>query len=244
MRLSKIDLIEQKVFGKLSNSQEKEFVYLMTTDSNFAVEYGLMSDLTSYIANEKLYSFRDKLDVFYKEHKSVKANNIISLSKLWYYAASVAAIGLIFLGSYFLMDKQMSSTQLFDKYYQLDDVYLNTREGNSPNTDVLEQGLTLFERDRYKESINYFEQLPNSVTAIYYSGVAHMELGEYKIATYKFEQVINNYLNVFYDQANWYKGLCLVKQEKYRDARSILQEISKTDSYYNIQAKELLQELK
>jgi len=243
MRLSKSDLIELKVLNKLPKQDEDEFNKLMDNDSTFAKDYVIVQNLAAYVADEKLMNFRSQLESIQTQYEHKEKTKVITLTNTWRYAAAVAAVLLISFGSYFLMNQNESTNELFDKYYQLDDVYLNTRSGNAVNSSVLEQGLVLFERDEYQESINYFEQLPNSITAIYYSGVAHMELGEYDVATYKFNKVIDNFLNVFYDQATWYKSLCLIKQDKSRDAHEILQEISKTDSYYKSQAKELLKEL-
>jgi len=244
MSLSREDLIEQKVFSSLSSSQKVEFDLLLISDKSFAQDYRIMNDLSLYMAKDNLYNFREKLSVIHDSYQSRKPSRIIHLNKIWHQVASAAAILLIMFGSYYLMNQPRSATELFDDYYQLDDVYLNTRSGNFLNTGVLEQGLILFEKDKYRESISYFEKLPNSITAIYYSGVAHMELGDYDVACYKFELVIKDYLNVFYDQALWYKGLCLIKQGKTKSAKRIMKDISKTDSYYRIQAKELLNELK
>ena len=244
MSLSREDLIEQKVFSSLSSSQKTEFDLLLSSDKSFAQDYHIMNDLALYMAKDSLYNFREKLSAIQEKYQSSKPNRIIHLNKIWYSVASVAAILIIMFGTYYLINQPRSASELFNDYYQLDDVYLNTRSGNSLNTGVLEQGLILFEKDKYRESIIYFEKLPNSITAIYYSGVAHMELGDSDVACYKFELVIKDYLNVFYDQALWYKGLCKIKQGRIKAAKKIMKDISKTDSYYRLQAKELLEELK
>ena len=72
----------------------------------------------------------------------------------------------------------------------------------------------------------------------------HMEIDEFEVAKYKFDQVIDDYVNVFYDQALWYKGLCLLKQNKEEDARLVFAKIAKSESYYNEQAKEIVSKLK
>lgn len=246
MKASRMDLIEKKVFRGLGEAEVLKFDQLLASDPDFAKEYFLFKNVMNYIAKKDLMDFRDKLNSVHQDFisSSPTKSKIVSFSQIKYYAASVAAVALIFIGSYFYLNQQKTADQLFQQYYHVDDVYLNTRSGNANATGLLEQGLLLFEKDQYKESINYFEQLPTSITAVYYSGVAHMELNEYEVAIYKFDQVISDYLNVFYDQANWYKGLCLLKQNKTAEAKNIFQSISKTDSYYSIQAKELLNKLK
>lgn len=242
---TKAELIEGKVLASLLVDEQEHFDKLLSSDRSFANEYQIVLHLSDYIKNESLFQFRDTIQNIENEHRIENRNNkIIDFKQYWKQIASIAAIVLIFLGGYWYFNLSNSTESLFEQYYELDEVYLNTRSGNSTTTDVLEQGLLLFERDQYIESINYFEQLPTSITAIYYSGVAHMEIGEYEVAQYKFDQVIDNYVNVFYDQAMWYKGLCLMKQDQVNDAREIFNTIAKSESYYKNKAKEIADKLK
>lgn len=242
---TKAELIEGKVMARLLEAEEAEFNRLFNADKSFAKDYQIVLHLSDYVKNEPLFQFRETLqDVGAQYRKDHSGKQIIDLRQYWKQIASVAAVLIVFLGGYWYVNQSTSSDQLFEQYYELDEVYMNTRSGNSASTDLLEQGLLLFENDQYLESINYFEQLPTSVTAVYYSGVAHMEIGEYEVAKYKFDQVIDNYVNVFYDQAMWYKGLCLLKQNQVADAKLIFGNIAKSDSYYKNQAKELADKLK
>lgn len=237
------DLIHGKLMKELGDSDLEEFKRRLAEDEDFAQEYALAKQLTNYLADEKLFSLRNRL-ISIGDQIKLKNNKKFILPRWWKYAASFAAVGLLIFGMYFFINNQNSNEQLFEQFYDADEVYLNTRSGNPSSTDELEQGLLLFENDQYQESIGYFEQLPTSVTAIYYSGVAHMEIGEYEVAEFKFDQVITDYLNVFYDQAQWYKALCLLKQNKNQNAKLILQKIAESDSYYKNQAEELSRKLK
>lgn len=243
---TKAELIEGKVMARLLEAEEAEFNRLFNADKSFARDYHIVLHLSDYMKNEALFQFRETLqDVSTQYRKNHNGKETIDLRQYWRQIASVAAVLVIFLGGYWYINNQSVSTeQLYEQYYELDEVFMNTRSGNSATTDLLEQGLLLFENDQYLESIDYFEQLPTSITAVYYSGVAHMEIGEFEVAKYKFDQVIDNYVNVFYDQAMWYKGLCLVKQDHVSDAKLIFSNIAKSDSYYKNQAKELADKLK
>lgn len=244
MKASKTDLIQKKVLKELSESEKVDFNRLIETDSEFRKEHKMAKELMAYVGNEKLFEFRTQLDSISKSHKSKKPNGrLISFNKTLSYVASVASVAVILFGTYFFLNQENSSDVLYDQYYNTDEVFLNTRSGAIHSNSVLEQGLVLFEDNKFEESIDYFEQLPTSVTALYYSGVAHMEIGEYEVAEFKFDQVISNYLNVFYDQAQWYKGLCLVKQNKDQEAKGIFTMISQSNSYYKDQALGLTEQM-
>lgn len=242
---TKAELIEGKVMASLINTEEAEFNRFLNSDRAFAKDYQIVLHLSDYLKNDKLFQFRDSIQQVGSEYRNGNSGTqLIYFKTYWKHIASVAAVLLLFFGGYWYMNMSQSTHQLFDQYYEIDEVYMNTRSGNSNSTDILEQGLLLFENDQYKESINYFEQVPSSITAVYYSGVAHMEIGEYEVAKYKFNQVIDNYVNVFYDQAMWYKGLCLLKQDHEKDALVVFNTISKSNSYYKDKAKELANKLK
>jgi len=241
---TKAELIEGKVMTSLIKSEEAEFNRLLSKDRAFAREYQIVLHLSDYMKNESLFQFRETLRNIGGEYqKSQKKTLLIDFKQYWKQIASVAAIVVLFIGGYWYFNLHQSNEQLFEQYYQLDEVYMNTRSGGAASTDLLEQGLLLFEKDQFQESINYFEQIPTSITAVYYSGVAHMEIGEYEVAKYKFNQVIDNYVNVFYDQALWYKGLCLLKQGQNKEALSIFTTIAKSNSYYKNKAKDLVNKL-
>lgn len=245
MKASKTDLIQKKVLKELTEQEMVEFSRLYKADSEFRKEYEMAKELMTYVANEELLAFKGKLEGISKSYKDENSKGrLISLKRNWASVASVAAVALILFGSYFFLNKQSTTDKLFEQYYNTDEVYLNTRSGSTNSNSVLEQGLVLFEGNKFEESIDYFEQLPTSVTALYYSGVAHMEIGEYEVAEFKFDQVISNYLNVFYDQAQWYKGLCLVKQNKKQEANGIFTMISQSNSYYKEKALALTKQMK
>ena len=245
MKASKTDLIQKKVLKELVESELVEFNRLYETDSEFRKDYEMANELMAYVGKGELLEFKGQLNEISKSHKSRNSKGrIISLRRSLSYVASIAAIAVILFGSYYFLNEQSATDKLFEQFYNTDEVFLNTRSGSTHSNSVLEQGLVLFEGNKFEESIDYFEQLPTSVTALYYSGVAHMEIGEYEIAEFKFDQVISNYLNVFYDQAQWYKGLCLVKQNKKQEAKGIFTMISQSNSYYKDQALELTKQMK
>lgn len=243
MKASNEGLIKKKILNDLVEDELNQFNYLLETDETFADDYSKAQSLAHYLADGKTFNFRNKLHNISTKFRNQDMKKSTLPIRRMYAIASVAASILILFGTYMYVERQQKIEDLYQSFYDLDEVYLNTRSGNSTSTDLLEQGLLLFEEDKYQESLNYFDQLPTSVTALYYSGVANMELEEYEVAVFKFDQVIVSYLNVFHDQAQWYKGLCLMKQEKLNDAKDIFSRISHSDSYYKGKAKELSKKL-
>ena len=128
--------------------------------------------------------------------------------------------------------------------FQEDEVFVNTRSKANFDVDVLHLGMEFLEKKEFSAALTEFNKLPSSITANYYAGVANMELNNHQVAVSKFDYVIDDYLNLFYDQAQWYKGLCLVKLEKKPEAIELFDQISSTESYFKAKAKQIVADLR
>ncbi|MFH1000350.1 MAG: hypothetical protein V1783_05875, partial [Bacteroidota bacterium] len=161
-----------------------------------------------------------------------------------------------------LLSREVIKSNLFDKHfkklsdscqklltyviadYKADEVFVNTRSKANFNAGVLHYGMELLEKKEYAAALVEFNKLPTSVTANYFAGVANMELNMHEVAIFKFDYVIQDYLNLFYDQAQWYKGLCLVKLEKKKEAIALFEQIGMSESYFKEKAKEIVTDLR
>jgi len=151
----------------------------------------------------------------------------------------VAFILIIYIKCIYLIPDH---DKIYYDSYSYDRIYINTRSNDTLLSD-LDKGLILIENGKFIEASKKLKDIPNSITATYYSGVVHMELGEYEIAVLKFNTVINQRINIFYDQSYWYKGLCLLKLKKIDEAKEIFTKISKSDGYYKPAAESILGKL-
>lgn len=240
------ELIQGKIFNNLSNEEQNRFTHLMETDADFRKEFDLYQQVKQNLDDKEAIILRKKLTTIYaevygtkKEHKTIKF-----MKKNWYSVA--AAVALLFLaGTYLFMGTSSKdwSKELYNTYYSQDEVYVNTRSKASLDVDVLHHGMELLEKKDFSAALEEFNKLPHSVTANYYSGVANMELNNHEVAIFKFDYVINDYLNLFYDQAQWYKGLCLVKLNQKNEAIDVFNQIVNSDSYFKDKAQQIVADL-
>lgn len=240
-------LMYGKFFNELNARELALFNDLIVNDEAFKKEYELFKELFHNLKDKKSNDVRAELDVIYNEMYSQKKEmKMLQLMKQNWYAIAASVAVLIMVGTYWFsgMNRQVWTEKIYNNYYEEDEVFVNTRSKANFNIDVLQQGMTLLESKDFSAALVEFNKLPNSITANYYAGVANMQLNNHNIAVAKFDYVIKDYLNLFYDQAQWYKGLCLVKLEKKDEATVLFDQISNTDSYFKDKAKQIVADLR
>ncbi len=88
-------------------------------------------------------------------------------------------------------------------------------EGEYYYNDFLEKALFRFKNKKYVEAIRIFDvilkQYNNDINAIFYKALSFYKLKKYKNAIKYFDIVLNDNINVFDQEAEWNKALCLLK---------------------------------
>lgn len=240
-------LMHGKILNELSDEESTLFDQNLANDDDFRKEFEIFSQLLSNLKDKKAMHLRSKLDSIYiKMYGTKKETKMIQLIKQNWYSIAAAVTVLVMVGAYWFngLNQQAWNEQLYDNYYQEDEVFVNTRSKANFDVDVLHLGMEFLEKKEFSAALTEFNKLPASITANYYAGVANMELSHHKIAVSKFDYVIDDYLNLFYDQAQWYKGLCLVKLEKKPEAIELFDQISNTESYFKDKAKQIVADLR
>jgi len=242
---------EKLMLGKILNELNEEettlFDHNLATDDDFRKEFEIFSQLLSNLKDKKAMALRSKLDSIYeKMYANKKEKKMIHLMKHNWLAIAAAVTVLLMIGAYWFsgLNQLAWNDQLYADYYQEDEVFVNTRSKANFNVDVLHHGMELLEKKEFTAALSEFNKLPSSITANYYAGVANMELNNHSVAVSKFDYVIDDYLNLFYDQAQWYKGLCLVKLEKKPEAIELFDQITNTESYFREKAKQIVTDLR
>jgi tetratricopeptide (TPR) repeat protein len=113
---------------------------------------------------------------------------------------------------------------------------------------LLKDALKLFNKQKHKQAFTLFNELlnynSNDPNAFFYSGMCQYYTGNNEDAIARFNNVIDNENNVFHQEAEWYKALCLSKQKSNKEAAiTLLTKINNQKGFYAIQAGEKLKEL-
>lgn len=108
-------------------------------------------------------------------------------------------------------------------------------------------GLKLYDQSKYEDANSDFSKIKSSEETFYdaqfYSGVSFLALEKADSAIQKFNYVLGFPTQEYYDDAQWYKALALVKQNKTADAKALLKILETSSATYKDKAKKLLKDL-
>ena len=88
------------------------------------------------------------------------------------------------------------------------------------------------------------EKTPSDETALFYSAVSYLSLGEADKAIANLDKVLQNKNGKYFDDAQWYLSLAYIKKQDTQNARKNLQQLqNNSKSRYQKQADATLKEM-
>lgn len=124
--------------------------------------------------------------------------------------------------------------------FSLTDEMMLTKTKKYTYKEYLKKSLKDLSTQSYKSAINKFELIlehyPQDVNAQFYSGFALFNQGKFTEAISFFDQATQNSFDFFYEDAEWYKGLCLEASGKTVEAKKLFKKIYQARGFYASQA--------
>lgn len=113
-----------------------------------------------------------------------------------------------------------------------------------PYLEFLKDAQLKYKKNQYKTSLKDYhrilKQYPQDVNALFYGGLCYYNLNKPNRAIQYFDNVINNSVNTFQQEGEFYKALSLLALNKFGQGNGLLQQIIEKGGYYTEQAKEQL----
>ncbi|GIV42111.1 MAG: hypothetical protein KatS3mg034_1421 [Vicingaceae bacterium] len=189
--------------------------------------------------------------------------NTESISSDWKnkYQNHFPFLKLDFIGKYKIIDYTDQYLQeAYDRYLKErllennspDDSLLFSFEDFSVNRkmqykEVLSNAIKEMDNQRYLAAQEFFSAIldkhPGDLNAWFYGGLNQYKNKNYRLAEKYFLKVLNSPIPFFYQEAEWYYALCLLKQGKTENARKIFQEIAKNKGFYSEPARQMLNQM-
>ncbi len=166
-----------------------------------------------------------------------------NLRIIGYAAAALIAI--------FLVTKSLTPSdttdRLYNEFYKPLNAYSNiTRSGNEQK-DAFTDAVEKYKHGDYQYAGNLFNNLvsknQNVNKYIFFSGITHLQLGNYQMAISQLNQVILSN-DDFTKDAQWYLGLAYLKLGDKENAQLHFKTLAETKGYYQKQAHDLLERIK
>lgn len=137
-----------------------------------------------------------------------------------------------------------SSKDIFNKYYTSENIINQTR-----GDDNIVDGVIEFLDKDFKSASQYFsktiEKDSSNITIWFYYAISNIETRNYKKAIESFNFIIDQKDNLYIEHAEWYLGLCYLKNNQKNKAIEQFTKISKnSDNFHQKDAIKIINKLK
>ena len=237
------ELLEKFIDGDTSSEEAESVMRLIASDPGFQKEYKLRVGVNEAIKEKDIMELRYKLNMIYRQEITHGSGNIRHiLQRNWHLAAASITI-LVIIGSFLLSHlNRLAPDKLFEQYYTSDAVFTTRSNDNNENL-YLTLGLQKFQKQQYGEAILILKNIPDNIVSQYYLGISYIETNHFSKAKDSFNAILKREPNLFTEQAQWYKGLCLLKLNQITEASEIFTSINNSNSIFNQSAGEILKKI-
>lgn len=241
---------EQLLKGFISGSLSQEQIAALSTRRAVNTELDrklkVASAIDKPLADWQSLQIRQKLSQIHSREASGRS----AFSMLFNYkksvVASIAAASLVILigvAISLIGDSTPDGKSLYSAYYQPAKPFLMQRSSAATASNDFVMAQQFYASKDYTAAAKILSEHTNNMAARFYLAMSLMELGDYAKASENLKLVASDQSNLFNDQAGWYLSLCYVRLEDFSAAKTVLQRISGSQSYFNDKAVELLKQL-
>jgi tetratricopeptide (TPR) repeat protein len=233
--------VEEYYKGTLQPQQKKQFEENIVSDPVFAEEVAFYLNTIAAAKEVRQEETRERFRKIYKQRVPTKKrapNRIISISRI---IIAVAACLIIVAGIYFFAGRNEDPQQLAGTYIKENLTQLPQTLGE---TDSLQQGIALFNKQQYDSAIVLFKGIyinhPDNSEAKMNTGLAYLEKKNYNDALQQFDELANMH-GLYADRALFYKAITLMERNDKGDkeeAKQLLDVIKQQKLYGAEQAVE------
>jgi tetratricopeptide (TPR) repeat protein len=205
---SQLEEIERFLQDEMDAEEEKHFLGRMEQDSVLQQQVEEIRLLMVAVGEAVL---QQKMNLYHGQVATPERRSI-GRSR-WLAAASVI---IIILAAAFWFSGSPRTKQLFTEYF-VPDAGLITSMGTSDNY-AFDRAMVDYKTGNYKAAIDAWQRLPQSDSTRYFIASAHLAATNADSAIVYFEKILSRKESPFYDEANWYAGLALLRLNKPKEA--------------------------
>ena len=229
---------ENYLSNEMPQEEKLEFENQLQNDSEIHEKFELYKETTQFLSakfDSKTIDFKKNLETISKEHfAETKSKSKVIAFKPWYYA--VAASLVIGLGTWFMMPGNPE----YGDFNQHENAYFIERGDSDIN---LNEAQKAFNVKDYKKAVASFEKVKDmtSPELLYFYAISLIETSDYTKAELLLSNIKSG-TSVYKDKATWYLALSNLKQKKFDECKTYLNQIP-TDAEDYDKAQKLLKDL-
>ena len=239
--------IEQYLANEMAPSERTAFLKELTSNPGLAEELALSQNIDATLLSDDVIDLRQKLIKAIEAGKKGKSEVPVvrmNTRKWWYAAASVLVLCAVAATLYLQIPRTISNDSLFSQFYTSENIVDQTRGDQN----IVEAVVKFQEKDFRTASVLFKRILDNNNSNIavwFYYGISNIETQNYDNAVKAFNTVIKQNDNLYIEHAEWYLGLCYLKNnQKDKAIDEFVVVASNPDNFHNQEAKNILEKLR
>lgn len=238
--------IEQFLANEMAPAERAAFKNELRFNKDLAQELQLAQSIDSAISRDDIIDLRQKLIAAINASRTTKTEvPVVNMNsrKWWYAAASLLALCALSATLYFQTSRNISPDSLFSEYYTSENVVDLTRGDEN-----IVEAVIKFQQKDYSTASKLFKHIldkDNSNIAVwFYYGIANIETKNYDNSIKAFNTIIKQNDNLYIEHAEWYLGLCYLKNnQKDKAIDQFVAVASNPDNFHQQEAKNILDKL-
>jgi len=238
--------IEQYLANEMAPAERAAFKNELRSNPELARELKLSQSIDSALNREDVIDLRQKLIAAIESSRVSKTEVpviLMNTRKWWYAAASIIALCAVTATLYLQSSRNISTDSLFTQYYNSENIVDLTRGDEN-----IVEAVIKFQQKDYNTSSKLFKSIldkDNSNIAVwFYYGIANIETKNYDNSIKAFNTIIKQNDNLYIEHAEWYLGLCYLKNnQKDKAIDQFVVVASNPDNFHHQEAKNILDKL-
>jgi tetratricopeptide (TPR) repeat protein len=239
--------IELYLSGEMEAAEKAAFELELKNDPELREELRFSKMIDAALTHEDQLELRAKLLKAIEKGKKgtfLGAGTLRMRPRTWYYAAaSLVALFAIAATLYFNQGFRPSNEKLFTEYYSSENVVDLTR-----GDEVIVEAVIKFQQKDFRTSSELFRRILNkdnsNIAVWFYYGISNIETANYDNAIKAFNTIIAQNDNLYIEHAQWYLGLCYLKNNQNSRAIGVFTSIAADpDNFHRQEARKLLEKL-
>ncbi len=240
--------IEQYLANEMAPSERAAFRKELRSNQGLANELKLSQSIDAAILRDDIIDLRQKL---ISANSSIHADAVkaevpvirMYARKFWYAAASLLVLCAVAATLFLQTSRNVSNDALFTQYYNAENIVDQTRGDQN----ILEAVIKFQEKDFASASVlfkNILDKDNSNIAVWFYYGISNIETKNYDNSIKAFSTIIKQNDNLYIEHAEWYLGLCYLKNnQKDKAIDQFMVVASNPDNFHRQEAKDILEKL-
>lgn len=238
--------IEQFLADEMAPAEKAAFRKELRSNPELAAELKLSQSIDKAISRDDIIELRQKMITTIAANRENKAEVPVvrmHTRKWWYAAASLLVMCAVAATLFLQTNRNISNDAIFAQYYNSENIVDQTRGDEN----IVEAVMKFQQKDFATASVLFKSILKkdNSNIAVwFYYGISNIETKNYDNSIKAFTTIINQKDNLYIEHAEWYLGLCYLKNnQKDKAIDQFMVVASNPDNFHRQEAKNILEKL-